>query len=123
MLLFVVAGLLGAIGPSRAEEATRPRIALVLSGGGARGLAEIGVLKALEEEGIPIDGIAGTSMGAVLGGLYASGVHADSLLSLALRHQVFRSPSAWENQTVFQKWMLSPRELINYAPDPDCARY
>jgi NTE family protein len=51
----------------------RPRIGLVLSGGGARGLAHVGVLQALEELHIPVDAIAGTSMGAVVGGLYASG--------------------------------------------------
>src|ERR1700733_5613695 len=54
----------------------RPRICLVLSGGGARGMAHIGVLKVLEELKIPIDCIAGTSMGAVVGGLYASGMTA-----------------------------------------------
>ncbi|HWM66227.1 MAG TPA: patatin-like phospholipase family protein, partial [Steroidobacteraceae bacterium] len=51
----------------------RPRIGLVLSGGGARGAAHVGVLKVLEQLHIPIDAIAGTSMGAVVGGLYASG--------------------------------------------------
>ena len=54
----------------------RPRIGLVLSGGGARGAAHIGVLKVLEEHRIPVDAIAGTSMGAVVGGLYASGLSA-----------------------------------------------
>jgi NTE family protein len=54
----------------------RPRIGLVLSGGGARGSAHVGVLKVLEELRIPIDAIAGTSMGAVVGGLYASGLTA-----------------------------------------------
>ncbi len=54
----------------------RPRIGLVLSGGGARGAAHIGVLKVLEELHVPIDAIAGTSMGAVVGGLYASGLTA-----------------------------------------------
>jgi NTE family protein len=54
----------------------RPRICVVLSGGGARGMAHIGVLKVLEELKIPIDCIAGTSMGAVVGGLYASGMTA-----------------------------------------------
>jgi NTE family protein len=56
--------------------AGRPRIGLVLSGGGARGVAHVGVLKVLEELRIPIDAIAGTSMGAVVGGLYASGMSA-----------------------------------------------
>jgi len=53
--------------------ADRPRIGLVLGGGGARGAAHIGVLKELERQRIPIDAIAGTSMGAIIGALYASG--------------------------------------------------
>lgn len=61
-------------GPGAAP--ARPRIGLVLSGGGARGAAHVGVLRALEEMRIPIDAIAGTSMGAVVGGLYASGMSA-----------------------------------------------
>ena len=67
-----------------ASEAPRPKVGLVLSGGAARGLAHIGVLKALEEQGITIDAIAGTSMGAVVGGLYASGYKVDELEKLAL---------------------------------------
>jgi NTE family protein len=57
----------------------RPRIGLVLSGGGARGLAHVGVLKVLERERVPVDVIAGTSMGAIIGGLYASGMGAEEL--------------------------------------------
>ncbi|MGO3999860.1 patatin-like phospholipase family protein [Pseudomonas fluorescens] len=68
-----------------AAETPRPKVGLVLSGGAARGLAHIGVLKALEEQGIKIDAIAGTSMGAVIGGLYASGYKIDELEKLALR--------------------------------------
>lgn len=52
----------------------RPKIGLVLSGGGARGLAHIGVLKVLEEMRVPVDYIAATSMGAIVGGLAASGM-------------------------------------------------
>jgi len=52
----------------------RPKIGLVLSGGGARGFAHIGVLKVLEENNIPIDYIVGTSMGSIIGGLYAIGL-------------------------------------------------
>lgn len=59
----------------------RPKIALVLSGGGARGIVHIGVIKALEEADIPIDYIVGTSMGAIIGGLYASGYSTDELVS------------------------------------------
>ena len=67
-----------------AAETAAPKIGLVLSGGAARGLAHVGVLKALEEQGIHIDAIAGTSMGAVIGGLYASGYKIDELEKLAL---------------------------------------
>ena len=52
----------------------RPKIGLVLSGGGARGAAHIGVLKVLEELRVPIDCIAGTSMGAIVGAAYATGM-------------------------------------------------
>jgi NTE family protein len=61
----------------------RPKIALALSGGGARGIAHIGVLKAFEKYGLPIDGIAGTSMGAVVGGLAAVGYSASEIDSIA----------------------------------------
>lgn len=63
---------------------TQPRTGLVLSGGAARGLAHIGVLKALEERNVRVDAIAGTSMGAVIGGLYAAGYSVDELEKLAL---------------------------------------
>lgn len=56
------------------SERDRPRLGLVLGGGGARGLAHIGVLHVLEREGIPIDCLAGTSMGGLVGALYAAGV-------------------------------------------------
>ena len=70
----------------RAERSLSPRpmVGLALSGGGARGLAHIGVLKALEEAEIPIDYIAGTSMGAVVGGLYAAGYSHRRLEDIAL---------------------------------------
>lgn len=57
----------------------RPKVGLVLSGGGARGAAHIGAIEALEEMNVPIDFIVGTSMGAVIGGLYASGVPIEQL--------------------------------------------
>ena len=53
--------------------AVRPRVGLVLSGGGAKGMAHVGALKVIEEFGIPIDYIAGTSMGSIVGGMYALG--------------------------------------------------
>jgi NTE family protein len=86
--LAVLAGAWFALAaPSRAAEEPsppaarpeRPRIGLVLSGGGARGLAHVGVLKVLERERVPVDLVVGTSMGAIIGGLYASGMRADEI--------------------------------------------
>lgn len=68
-LSFLLAAL-----PSPAETAKRPRVGLVLSGGSAHGFAHVGVLKVLEELRVPVDVVAGTSMGSVVGGLYASGM-------------------------------------------------
>lgn len=68
----------GAAAPVPAD-GPRPRIGLVLSGGGARGLAHVGVLKVLEDAHVPVDVIAGTSMGAIIGGLYASGMKATDI--------------------------------------------
>lgn len=56
------------------DNQAKPKVGLALGGGGARGYAHIGVIRALERHGIPIDGIVGTSMGAVIGGAYAAGV-------------------------------------------------
>ena len=65
--------------PSPVAGQSRPKICLVLSGGGARGVAHVGVLKALEALRVPIDCIAGTSMGAVIGGAYASGMETSEM--------------------------------------------
>lgn len=64
----------------------RPKVAVVLSGGGAKGVAHISALRAIEEAGLPIDIITGTSMGSLIGGLYAVGWSTDELDSL-VRHQ------------------------------------
>lgn len=69
---------------SRLKGNDRPRIGLVLGGGGAKGAAEIGVLKALEEEGLEFDYIAGTSIGSIVGALYSCGYRASDLENLFL---------------------------------------
>jgi NTE family protein len=75
-----IASAAGAQEPSTfPEDRDRPRLALALSGGGARGMAHIGVLRALEEAGLPVDAIAANSMGAVVGSVYASGRTAPEL--------------------------------------------
>jgi NTE family protein len=60
----------------------RPKVGLCLSGGGARGMAHIGVLKVIDEVGLPIDYITGVSMGSIVGGMYAMGYSADSIFSI-----------------------------------------
>ena len=73
-----------ALQPMHSSPSLHPRkkVGLVLGGGGAKGAAEVGVLKVLEEAGIPIDYIAGTSIGAIVGGLYAIGYDAADIDSL-----------------------------------------
>src|SRR5690242_20238028 len=83
-LLAGLALVVSAIGAGAAE-GQRPRIGLALSGGGARGAAHIGVLKVLEELRVPIDCVAGTSFGAIVGGAFAAGATPEKL------EQVLRS--------------------------------
>ncbi|HAK60426.1 MAG TPA: hypothetical protein DCO77_08600 [Nitrospiraceae bacterium] len=82
------------------------RIGLALAGGGARAAAAIGVLKVLEEEGIPVSAIAGTSMGALVGGLYAAGNSLEDIEGLILDNawiDVFRDTPARAFLTQEQK--------------------
>lgn len=69
------------------QQPRRPRIGLALSGGAARGMAHVGVLRVFEENGIPVDMIAGTSAGAIVGGAYAAGLPVDEIerFGLAMR--------------------------------------
>lgn len=95
--------------------AQRPRVGLVLSGGGARGAAHVGVLQVLEAERIPIHAVAGTSMGAVIGGLYASGLSANEIAELVASEpwrEAFREPAPRERRSFRRK-----REDQNFLVD------
>lgn len=83
------------------QQLSSQSVGLVLSGGGARGLVHIGVIRALEEKGIPIDYIAGTSMGSIIGGLYAAGYTTEEM------EQIFRSDEVelWMNGQVDSRYM------------------
>ena len=78
LVAFVTVLFIALAGPTTAlaqeRDAKRPRIGLVLAGGGARGASHVGVLKVLERERIPVDYVAGTSMGSIVGGMYAAGM-------------------------------------------------
>jgi NTE family protein len=105
----------------------RPKIGLALGGGGARGLAHIGVLKVLEEEKVPIDMIAGTSMGSIVGSVYAQNPNADKLIekfSAFLRSQDYNSlglkyivPQHEQNLSLLQQLTrtVAKRLVINFA--------
>ncbi|MEX0274092.1 MAG: patatin-like phospholipase family protein, partial [Flavobacteriaceae bacterium] len=92
-----------------------PRVGVVLSGGGAKGLAHIGALKVIEEAGIKIDFIGGTSMGAIVGGLYASGYTANQLDSIfkgtdfneLIQDELPRSTKSFYEKKVSEKYALS----------------
>ena len=77
LLLFTVAGF------SQKDPGPRPKIGLTLSGGGAKGLAHIGILKAIDSAGLQVDYVTGTSMGAIIGGLYAVGYSGDTIEKIA----------------------------------------
>jgi NTE family protein len=92
-----------------------PRIGLVLSGGAAKGLAHIGVLKVLEKAGIKVDIIGGTSIGSIVGGLYATGYNADQLEKMALSQdwvylltdQLQRSNLSVKEKEDYDKYLIS----------------
>lgn len=97
-----------ATGVATVVPAPRPRVALVLSGGGARGFAHVGVLKALEQAHVPVDMVVGTSMGAIIGGLYASGL----------------SPQALEQELMAIEWgglfeSRAPRQTLSQRSKED----
>ncbi|MBR5668793.1 MAG: patatin-like phospholipase family protein, partial [Spirochaetales bacterium] len=73
-----------AVEPEVPETTSRPTVALVLSGGGAKGIAHISIIEALERYGIPIDKVYGTSMGALIGGLYAAGLSPGEMKEIVL---------------------------------------
>lgn len=82
LIIIHLIGFLCITTTANAQEAKRKRVAVVLSGGGVKGMAHIGVLKMIEETGIPVDMVVGTSMGAVVGGLYSIGYSPARLDSL-----------------------------------------
>ncbi len=97
------------------NEDVRPKVGLVLSGGGAKGFAHIGVLKVIEETGVQIDYIAGTSMGAVIGAMYAanySAIEIDKIINSfdfmsLLQDKIPRAQSAFFEKQYGEKHLLS----------------
>ena len=93
--------------------AGRPKIGLALGGGGAKGAAEVGVMKVLEEAGIQVDYIAGTSIGSIVGGLYAAGY--TEVKNLQCRRPGF---DPWVGKIPWRsKWQLTPVFLPGESHD------
>ena len=106
-VVVAVLAMLSAVSPAiAARDAARPRVGLALSGGGARGAAHIGVLQVLEEHRIPVDLVTGTSMGALVGGLYASGLspaELDSVVSAIDWNETFADNIARRDRSFRRK--------------------
>ncbi len=110
-LIIILIAILAYIQPVMSQDKASPKkVALVLSGGGAKGVAHIGVLKVLERAGIPIDIITGTSMGSIVGGLYACGNDAMRLDSI-VRSQDWSKVLSDKEDLRYQG--LKERELYN----------
>jgi len=90
-------------------QAKAQSVGLVLSGGGAKGMAHIGVIRALEENNIPIDYIAGTSIGAIVGGLYAAGYSTDEMEAL-FKSEEFYFWSTGRIQKDYRYYFKMPEE-------------
>ena len=93
----------------------RPKVGLVLSGGGARGAAHVGVIRLIEEMQIPIDYVTGTSMGAIVGALYAIGYTADEMDSLLMTQdwKVLLSNGVPRDMQPYAQRMAEQRYQVN----------
>lgn len=99
----------------RADNGERPTVGLVFSGGGAKGFAYIGLLKVIQEAGLPVDYIGGTSIGSIMGGLYAIGYHPDSIAKMVrsidwdalLTDKIERKYIAYEEKEFGEKFIIT----------------
>ena len=107
--------------PPVPDDTRRPKVGLVLSGGGARGAAHVGVIKVLEELRVPIDFIAGTSMGAIVGGLYATGMSGAEIEAVmttldwadAFRDQIDREDRSFRRKRDDDLYLVKARAGFN----------
>lgn len=96
--------------PLRSQQPSRPKIGIALSGGGAKGLAHIGILKAIDSAGLKVDYITGTSMGSVIAGLYAIGYSADSIEKIV---RVINWDLLLSNQASLRTLFMEEKEEYN----------
>src|ERR1041385_8983652 len=116
LLPLVAALLVPTIAPAQPDH---PKVAVVFSGGSAKGFTQVGVLEVLEEVGMPIDLVTGTSMGAIIGGLYAVGYSPREIERIAVTEDwntFFRKPTDRRAQTLVDK-EESERYTITFPLD------
>ncbi len=115
-ILIIVMLQIGSAGAQDNSPEARPKIGLVLSGGGARGAAHLGVLKVLEANQVPVDFVVGTSIGALVGGLYASGYSVDELSNILenIDWQTVLSTEAPRNHRSFRRKQDDDGLLIQF---------
>ncbi len=111
-LLILLLACSPALSQGRKAAKPRPKVALVLGGGGAKGAAEVGVLKYIEQSGVPIDMIVGTSIGSIVGGLYSVGYRSEQLDSL-FRSQKWLSLLTGRN-TKFSRDPIEREDSVTY---------
>jgi len=115
IILAILPGIAFSQAGDKTKSAKRPTVGLVLSGGGAKGFAYIGLLKVIQEAGLPIDYIGGTSIGSIMGGLYAIGYHPDSIAKMVrsidwdalLTDQIERKYIAYEEKEFGEKFIIT----------------
>jgi NTE family protein len=106
LVLMALGGKLGAQSVRRLDGVAHPRVAVVLSGGSAKGLADIGAIDEIEKMGIPIDMVTGTSMGSVIGGLYAAGYSPAAIESMVATedwNRFFKRPDDRRLQRLYER--------------------
>lgn len=103
----------------KTSEKGRPKVGLVLAGGGAKGAAHIGVIKLIEEIGIPIDYVAGTSMGSIIGGLYALGYNSSEMDSIIsnMDWSLYMSNKMDRREVTYDQKVLSSQYLVEIPFD------
>ena len=117
IMIFVSASAPAASARNPETSAQRPRVAVVLGGGGAKGVAHASVLEIIEETGIPIDMVVGTSMGAIMGGLYCIGYTPRQLDSLArsMNWNVLLSDKIDRDRLPFTRKETDEKYLFTYS--------
>ena len=126
-IFLILIGLITFVSTTHATETAehRKKVGLVLSGGGAKGIAHIGALKIIEETGIPIDYVVGTSMGSIIGGLYSIGYSPEQMDSMVrkqdwqflLSDQILRENQNMAEREADGKYVISvpfSKNVINF---------